>query len=288
MVDHPGLDANGSVFVTTEWLASRIADPDIVVIDGSWYLPTQNRDGKAEFAEGHIPGAVFFDIDSIADQTSGLPHMLLDEASFAKQAGELGVPSDKTLVVYDGSGLFSAPRVWWTLRLFGAKEVLILQGGFPKWKAEGRQVESGSARRQPTQFTARKKDGAVAELEAVRQALDSGKAQVVDARPAPRFKGEAPEPRPGVRAGHMPGSYNLPFTEVIADGELKSPKALREVFDRSGIDLDQPVIASCGSGVSAAILVLAMETMGRHDTTLYDGSWAEYGSRNDLPIAKGD
>ncbi|MCW6506699.1 3-mercaptopyruvate sulfurtransferase [Lichenifustis flavocetrariae] len=287
MVDTRPNDALASPFVTTDWLAARIADPHLVVIDGSWYLPTQNRDGRQDFENGHIPGAVFFDVDGLSDASSGLPHMLLDPESFGRAVGALGIPSDATLIVYDGMGLFSAPRVWWTLRIFGARDVRLLDGGMPKWKAEGRPIEAGAARRPPASFTAHQQEGAVADFAAVRHALETGAARVVDARPAARFKGEAPEPRPGVRAGHMPGSLNVPFSDLIADGSLKSQAALRSAFADAGIDLSEPVIATCGSGVSAAILVLALATLGKADAALYDGSWAEYGSRSDVPVVTG-
>ena len=276
-----------SPLVTTDWLAARLADPAVQIIDGSWYLPTQNRDGRAEYAEGHIPGAIFFDIDALADPTSGLPHMLLDHAAFGREAGALGISSDTTLVVYDGAGLFSAPRVWWTLRLLGAHAVFVLQGGLPQWKAEGRPLETGSRTATPVPFTAKPANGRVADYQDVRTALAAGSAQIVDARPAPRFKGEVPEPRPGIDSGHMPGSVNVPFSTVLADGTLVEPELLRRTFAEAGVDLSKPVITSCGSGVSAAILVLAMETLGKTDAVLYDGSWADYASQPGAAIEKG-
>lgn len=274
-------------FVSTAWLADRLDDPSVQVIDGSWYLPTQNRNAAQEFLDGHLPGAVFFDIDAIADASSGLPHMLLSSEAFGAAVGALGVSSDSTLAVYDGAGLFSAPRVWWMLRLFGARDVRLLDGGLPTWRAEGRPLRTGPAHPNPVTFRTRQATGDVADLAAVRDMLDFKAAQVVDARPAARFKGEAVEPRPGVRAGHMPGSSNLPFTEIVADGKLKPPAAIRQAFADAGVDLDQPIITSCGSGVSAAILTLALEMLGKRNVRLYDGSWTEYGSRPDLPIATG-
>lgn len=274
-------------FVTTAWLAGRLGDPDIQIIDGSWYLPTQGRNARKEYEAGHLPGAIFFDIDAVADHSSRLPHMLPDEGSFGKQVGALGIASDKTLVVYDGAGLFSAPRVWWTLRLFGAKDVRILDGGLPSWRAEGLALETGVPEIAPATFVSSITSGLVADIGAVREALASAEAQVVDARPAPRFRGEAPEPRPGLRSGHMPGSVNLPATDIVSDGRLIAPSALATSFELAGIDLDKPVIASCGSGVSAAVVVLAMAIIGKTDVALYDGSWADYGSRNDLPVATG-
>lgn len=276
--------AQDTPFVSTEWLASRLSDPDLQVIDGSWHLPTQSRNGRLEYEQAHIPGAIFLDIDALADGTAGLPHMLLDDAAFGRGAGRLGISSSKTLVVYDGSGLFSAPRVWWMLRLYGASEVFILDGGFPRWISERRPTESGPSRAGPTVFEAQRVGGRVADLYDVRRALESGAAQIVDARPVARFTGQAPEPRPGLRSGHMPGSFNLPFSALVADGTLADPGTLRRSFAEAGVDLDKPVVASCGSGVSAAIVVLAMHTLGRRDAVLYDGSWAEYASRPDSTI----
>ena len=275
------------LFVNTAWLADHLGDPDLQVVDASWYLPTQGRDGRKEYEAGHVPGAVYFDLDAVSDHTNGLPHMLLDAEAFGREAGQLGLSSDTTLVVYDGMGLFSAPRVWWTLRLFGAREVLILEGGLPQWQAEGRPLETGPSTAAPARFAARQAAGKVADLAAVRRVLADGTAQVVDARPAARFKGEAPEPRPGLESGHMPGSLNVPFAEIVADGRLKGADALRHAFDQAGVDLARPVVTSCGSGVSAAILVLALESLGKTDAALYDGSWTEYASRPDLPIEKG-
>lgn len=280
----PTLPAQDTPFVSTEWLATRLSDPDLQVIDGSWHLPTQNRNGRLEYEQAHIPGAIFLDIDALADASTGLPHMLVDDATFGREAGRLGISSSKTLVVYDGSGLFSAPRVWWMLRLYGVAKVFILDGGFPRWIAEQRPAESGPGRAEPAVFEAKRVQGRVADLDDVRRTLESGDAQVVDARPAARFSGQAPEPRPGIRSGHMPGSLNLPFSALVADGTLAEPGTLRQSFAEAGVDLDKPVMASCGSGVSAAIVVLAMHTLGRRDAVLYDGSWAEYASRPDSII----
>jgi thiosulfate/3-mercaptopyruvate sulfurtransferase len=257
----------------------------VVAVDGSFYLPAQNRNGQAEYLAGHIPGAVFFDIDGIADKTSPLPHMLPSEAEFSAAVGALGIGDGDTIVVYDGAGLGGAPRVWWTFRVFGMQNVFILDGGFPQWIAEGRPVESGTVRRQKRSFTARLNRAAVAALADVQAALDKGRAQVVDARPANRFHGEAPEPRPGVRSGHMPGALNVPSTTLIEDGRLISPERIARLFAAAGVDVDKPVITSCGSGVTAATLWLALDAIGREPKALYDGSWSEWGSRDDLPIA---
>lgn len=275
-----------AIFVTTQWLADRLTDPEIAVVDGSWHLPGAGRDAAREFADAHVPGAVFLDIDAVRDTASPYPHMLPAPDAFAEAAGALGLTESMTIVVYDGAGLFSAPRVRWMLRAFGAGDVRLLEGGFPRWREEGRPTQSGPASKSPRRFEASDASGVV-DASRVSEALQAGSAQVVDARPADRFRGDAPEPRPGVRSGHMPGSLNLPFPQIVEGGRLKEPAAIEAALLAAGVDPAQPVITSCGSGVSAAILGLALETVGRPQAGLYDGSWGEWGARQDLPVAMG-
>ncbi len=273
--------------VSTDWLAEHLRDRNVIAVDSSYFLPTQHRDARAEYCDGHIPGAVFFEIDAIADDSTELPHMLPGTTHFSKAVSALGIGDGDTVVAYDSAGLFSAARVWWTFRIFGTKKAFILDGGLPKWKAEGRPLEKGDAERPLKKFTAEMNVGAVATLADVRMALTDDSAQVVDARSAERFAGKAPEPRPGLHSGHMPGSFNVPYSRLVENGRLVPRERIEAAFKDAGVDLDKPVITSCGSGLTAAILTLALESIGREPKGLYDGSWAEWGSRPDLPVKRG-
>ncbi|MGX5777214.1 3-mercaptopyruvate sulfurtransferase [Methylorubrum zatmanii] len=277
-----------SPFVTPDWLHQRLSAPDIVVLDASWYLPAQGRDAEAEYRAAHVPGAIRFDLDAMSDTESHLPHMLPRPEVFSSRMRALGVGDGAQVVVYDGMGLFSAPRVRWMLQTFGMRDVKILEGGLPAWIAAGYATEDGEARpRDRRHFTARLDNGAVADGNDIARALANGSAQVVDARSGPRFRGEEAEPRPGVRPGHMPGAKNLHYAALQANGRLRDEASLRAAIAEAGVDLDRPVITTCGSGVTAAIVSLALETLGREPRALYDGSWSEWGADPERPVETG-
>ncbi|MHC0051912.1 3-mercaptopyruvate sulfurtransferase [Actibacterium sp. D379-3] len=274
--------------VSTDWLATHLSDPDLRVLDASWYMPDAKRDPKAEYDAAHIPGARFFDIDEIADLRSGLPHMAPPIDKFMSRMRAMGVGDGHQVVVYDGAGLFSAARVWWLFRLMGKTDVAVLDGGFPKWLAEDHRVEDLPPLVKDRHMTVRRQAHLIKDVTQVAAAAKLGDYEIVDARAADRFRGEVPEPRPGLRSGHIPNSKNVPFATLLnADGTMKEPAALKAVFTGAGVDLSKPVITSCGSGVTAAILNLALERIGKPDHALYDGSWAEWGMYGDLKVVKG-
>ena len=275
--------------VSTAWLSDHLGSPDIAIVDASWHLPTANRDARREFLSAHIAGAQFFDIDELSDTTSPLPHMLPSPEKFSSRMRKMGIGDGKRIVAYDTTGLFSAARAWWMFKVFGHDDVAVLDGGLKKWIAEGRAVEDGPAPKpQERHFTARFRGSMVRDMREVSAALRSGSAQIADARSVTRFRGEEVEPRPGVRAGHMPGARNVHYTSLLnADGTLKPPEGIRQAFEAAGIDLSKPVITSCGSGVTAAILTLGLTLLGVRDQALYDGSWTEWGGAVDTPVATG-
>jgi len=274
--------------VSTAWLADHLGAPDVRVVDASWYFPHEEKDPLEQFKLAHIPGAVFFDIDEIADEKSDLPHMLPSPVKFASRVRKLGLGDGARIVVYDQLGLRSAARVWWSFRAMGHEDIVVLDGGLPKWIAEGRPVDDGPALPRDRHFTARYSNDLVRDLGQVKRALASGKEQLVDARSAARFSGEAPEPRDGVRGGHMPGAFNVPSSAILApDGTVKTPAQLTELFKEAGVDLNRPIITTCGSGITAAILSLALARIGKDRTPVYDGSWTEWGAREDTEVVTG-
>jgi len=274
--------------VSTDWLSRHLADPDLRLIDASWYMPDQGRNARAEYDAGHIPGARFFDIDEISDHRSALPHMAPPVEKFMSRMRAMGIGDGHQVVVYDGSGLFSAARVWWTFRLMGKQDIAVLDGGFPKWQAEGRAIEDMPPVVRDRHITISRQNHLVKDVTQVAHASKLREAEIIDARAAARFQGDVAEPRPGLRSGHIPNSRNLPFGHLLnSDGTLKETDALRAAFVAAGVDLGKPAITTCGSGVTAAILSLALERIGHRNHALYDGSWSEWGMYDDLKVASG-
>lgn len=274
--------------VSRDWLKERLHKPGLAIVDASWYLPAAGRNGQEEYEKAHIPGAVFFDQDKIADKESGLPHTLPSPEFFAQQVGTLGITADETVVVYDGPGMFSAPRVWWMFRVMGVKNVSVLDGGFDGWKKAGYPVTDEVTKIAATFFKPSFNKDAVVDFQEMRKIVDEKRSQIADARGAGRFTGRDAEPRAGMRSGHMPGARNVPVTTLSENGELKDLESLRRIFDEAGIDLSGPVVTSCGSGVTAAVITLALTSLGHKDNRLYDGSWSEWGSRQDTPVVTGE
>ena len=274
--------------VSTAWLAERLERPDLRILDGSWWMPAEGRSGHAEYLEAHIPGAVFFDIDAIADRTVDLPHMLPTPEEFTAAAGRLGLSRDATIVTYDTFGIRAAARVWWTLRVMGFTRVFVLDGGLRTWRAEGRRLEAGETIPSPTTPSPSFDASLVRTLNEVRALVTSHAEQIIEARGGPRFRGEVPEPRASLRSGHMPGARNVAFDGLLdADGRMKPAATLAAIFQGAGIDLDQPIVTTCGSGVTASVVALALARLGRDRAAVYDGSWTEWGGLADTPVATG-
>jgi thiosulfate/3-mercaptopyruvate sulfurtransferase len=273
----------------TDELARELDAPDLVIIDASWHMPDEGRDARAEYLQEHIPGAIFFDIDEIADTRSDLPHMLPPPEKFSSRMRSMGIGDGSRIVIYDSSGLFSAARVWWTFRVMGVDDVTVLNGGLPKWKEEGRSLESGPPRSRTTRhFTARRNADLVRDLTDIKKLLQDKSAEIVDARAPERFTGKAPEPRPGLRSGHIPGARNVPFGQLLnKDGTMKSAGEIERMFEEAGVDLAKPLLTSCGSGITASVLALGLAQIGHRKTAVYDGSWSEWGADQSLPIETG-
>ncbi|MEM6669845.1 MAG: 3-mercaptopyruvate sulfurtransferase [Pseudomonadota bacterium] len=280
--------SDSTTLVSVKWLADHLAAPDVRVLDASWHLPDAGRDAKIEFASEHIPGAAFFDIDDIADERAGLPHTAPPMEKFVSRVRKLGVGDGHRIVIYDTVGMFSAARAWWMFRYFGHQDVAVLDGGLPKWKAGGLPVEDMPAVARERHFTPRVRSMMLKDVTEVSQAVKLGETEIVDARSPGRFAGAEPEPREGLRAGHIPGSKNVHYATLLnADGTMKDDADLKAVFIAAGVDLSKPIVTTCGSGVTAAILLLALERIGVRNAGLYDGSWAEWGASEMLPVETG-
>ncbi len=274
-----------TALVSAAWLKERLGAPDIKLVDASWHMPATGRDGRKEYEERHIPGAAFFDIDEIADLESGLPHMLPKPEKFAARVRDLGIGDGATVVAYDSTGIFAAARVWWMFRVMGHERVAVLDGGLPAWIAAGGAISDDRTAVSPRHFTPRPRWSLLRRFDEMRRVVETGAERVVDARPAGRFAGTEPEPRPGLRGGHMPGAANLPYSELLApDGTMKPAEELAAAFAKAGIDPREPAVATCGSGVSASVVLLALAVLGQRQAALYDGSWAEWGGRADTAV----
>lgn len=273
--------------VSSEWLHAELGSPDLKILDASFYLPAQNRNADAEYAAGHIPGAIRFDHDKVADHSTGLPHMVPTPDVFADAVGLMGISENDRIVVYDGPGIFSAPRGWWLFRIMGARQVFVLDGGIDGWKAEGRPLETDIPSPTPVSFNTDFQVEKVIDFQSMLSIVSDSTRQIADARPGGRFTGTEPEPRAGMRSGHMPGAVSLPSGTFSVNGKLRPLSELRQAIEDAGIDFGQPVVTSCGSGITAAIITLALESLGHEDNALYDGSWTEWGSRQDTPVVTG-
>ena len=283
------MENDPKVLVSTDWLSSRLSDPEIRILDATWYLPNVDRDAKAEYDQSHIPNSRFFDIDEVSDHRSDLPHMVPPVEKFMSKVRKLGVGDGHQIVIYDSHGLFSAARVWWLFKVMGQKNVAVLDGGLPKWLREGRTVDSSSPLIRDRHMFVKYHDEMIKDVTQVSSASKLGDFEILDARSAGRFRGEEPEPRPGLRAGHIPGSKNIFYGDLLnEDGTLKSRDELVEHFKAKAVNLDKPVITSCGSGVTAAIINLALDRIGKTDHALYDGSWTEWGMYPTVPVETGD
>lgn len=280
--------SSSRLFVSADWLAEHLASDDITLIDARMLPPGEtSRDIHAEYRAGHLPGAVFFDIETLSDPSTSLPHMMPSAEAFAQAMGKLGISDQQPLVIYDEGNLFSAPRAWWMLTHFGARQVVILSGGLAEWKALGYPIEQGDVHPTPAHFNAVSTADAIRSREQVLAISRDSSAQIVDARPAPRFRGEVDEPRPGLHRGHIPGSLNVPWGDLVTQGTLKPSPELATILHKAGLDFSRPIVASCGSGVTAVVIILALAQLGVSDVTLYDGAWSEWGGRDDTPIALG-